>query len=83
VGTVVSGSEHPPRGWLSRSYAERQPVASLAVEREVALPTTLVTVMGAGTPTLHHDGARLSVRQDSRTIALRLEEGVVSLAEEA
>lgn len=48
AGTVVAGQDDPPRGWLSRGYATKEPVPSLAVERRGALPLEFVTVVGEG-----------------------------------
>lgn len=47
-GNVVSGSEEPPRGWLSRYYGEKVAVPSLAVERRGTVPLQWVTVLSAG-----------------------------------
>src|SRR5205807_10625630 len=33
MGTVVSGQENPPRGWLSRYYGKKRSVPSLVVGR--------------------------------------------------
>src|SRR5690606_21437655 len=38
AGDVARGQEDPPRGWLSRYYAEKVPVPSLAVHREGTAP---------------------------------------------
>jgi asparagine synthase (glutamine-hydrolysing) len=79
VGTVVSGAEHPPRGWLSRSYGERQATASLVVERDTTSGVSFVSVMGAGSPTLRHDGARWSVTHEAGTTQLRIEDGLIAV----
>jgi asparagine synthase (glutamine-hydrolysing) len=47
-GDVVSGSEEPPRGWLSRHYGEKVAVPSLAVERRRTVPFQWVTVLSSG-----------------------------------
>lgn len=44
--TVVTGVADPPRGWLSRRYAHKQPTPSLVVQRSAELPLQLVTVLG-------------------------------------
>ena len=49
---VARGQDDPPRGWLSRYYGLKAPVASFAVEREGSLPMTFVSVLGAGVPGL-------------------------------
>jgi len=49
-GNVVVGGESPPRGWLSRYYAEKVPVPSLTVEREGKLPLLSLSVLCAGVP---------------------------------
>lgn len=55
-GDVARGQEDPPRGWLSRYYAEKVPVPSLAVRREGAAPLVFVTVLSAGPAELRIDG---------------------------
>jgi asparagine synthase (glutamine-hydrolysing) len=47
-GDVVAGSEHPPRGWLSRYYGEKVPAPSLAVEQRGSTPLVFVTVVSVG-----------------------------------
>lgn len=77
-GTVVIGQEEPPRGWLSRFYAERVPAPSLAVEVRGVLPLTFITVMGAGRPTLSAQGGRYEVRQGDTLVRLGIEAGRLS-----
>ncbi|AKT37581.1 asparagine synthase (glutamine-hydrolyzing) [Chondromyces crocatus] len=48
VGDVACGQEAPPRGWLSRYYAEKVPVPSLTVVQQGAAPLTFVSVLSAG-----------------------------------
>jgi asparagine synthase (glutamine-hydrolysing) len=45
---VVRASSSPPRGWISRTYAELAPALSFAVQRAGTMPMTFVTLMGAG-----------------------------------
>jgi hypothetical protein len=43
--SVVAGGESPPRGWLSRHYGDKVPVASLVVARRMSAPATFVSVV--------------------------------------
>jgi asparagine synthase (glutamine-hydrolysing) len=45
LGSVVSGQESPPRGWLSRYYAEKVAVPSLLIEKKEALPITFISLL--------------------------------------
>src|SRR4051794_23943800 len=76
--TVVSGQESPPRGWLSRYYAERTPVPSLAVERSGPAPMTMVSVLAGGTPRVRVEGGRWSVEASGSACVFSLEEGIIA-----
>jgi asparagine synthase (glutamine-hydrolysing) len=71
AGDVVVGQSEHPRGWHSRYYGEKKPVPSLAVERQVELPITWVSILGPATPTVRLEGARWEV--STRRVALRFE----------
>jgi len=49
---LIFGSESPPRGWVSRYYAEKRPVPSVASEVEEHCPVQFVTVFGPGQPAI-------------------------------
>jgi len=74
--TVFSGFEDPPRGWLSRYYGEKIPVASIAVEVRTTLPITLVTIFSAGVPNLTRSGDTWRVNNTR----FRIAEGSIRLA---
>lgn len=76
AATVVAGQESPPRGWLSRYYGEKVPVPSLAVEVAGGCPLTLVSVLGAGRPTLRTVGERLEARSVRASASFRLQDGL-------
>jgi asparagine synthase (glutamine-hydrolysing) len=61
-GDVVVGQEDPPRGWMSRYYAEKVSLPSLVVTREGDGVIELVTVMGDAR-------AAVSVRDGTWTVA--------------
>jgi asparagine synthase (glutamine-hydrolysing) len=67
-GNVVVGGETPPRGWLSRSYAEKVPVPSLAVEREGKLPLLSLSVLCAGVPEVQASDANWRVVAGEATV---------------
>ena len=50
AGDVVAGGNQPPRGWLSRYYAEKVPAPSLVVVQAGEAPLEFVTVLSAGEP---------------------------------
>ncbi len=77
AGDVKFGQESPPRGWLSRYYGEKQPVPSLVVEQTGALPLTLVTILGAGTPQLAVRDGVWSVGDSQTATRFHLEEGLI------
>ena len=60
-GDVVAGESDPPRGWLSRYYGEKVAVPSLAVEVNVEMPITFVTILGPCAP-------RASAAENSWTV---------------
>lgn len=77
---VVVGAEHPPRGWLSRYYGEKIPVASVAVESAATLPLRFVTVFGPGPLEHSADGTSLLVRAPSGELRLGIDgDGLLSV----
>jgi asparagine synthase (glutamine-hydrolysing) len=47
---VQCGSDHPPRGWQSRSYGEKVAVPSLAATATGPVPLSFVTILCVGIP---------------------------------
>ena len=76
-GVVVRGGEDPPRGWLSRHYAEKVPVPSLAVERRGPLPVTFVSVLAHEMPALALRNGRWFLSRPGREVSFTLEDGLV------
>jgi len=74
-GEVVSGSERPPRGWLSRYYGEKVPAPSLAVGLRGEAPLELVSVLAAGEPTVRVEAGRWAVESGPCRLRFRLREG--------
>lgn len=73
-GDVVAGQEDPPRGWMSRYYAEKVAVPSLVVTREGDGVIEFVTVMGDARAevsvsdrawTIAHEGERVRFTLDA------------------
>ncbi len=71
-GDVIAGRSEPPRGWLSRYYAEKVPVPSLAVEVSERLPLIFVSILGPHIPSFSVSGSLWSVALDDRTVAFDL-----------
>jgi asparagine synthase (glutamine-hydrolysing) len=71
-GKIVAGQDDPPRGWLSRYYAEKVPVPSLAVEVSGSLPLTMVSILGAQVPSLSVTGSTWSITVGDRIIEFGL-----------
>ena len=70
---LVAGRNDPPRGWLSRYYAHKIPVPSLATELSTTLPQTLVTVLGPGAPELARDArGGYVVRTETQSVTFQL-----------
>jgi asparagine synthase (glutamine-hydrolysing) len=74
--TVVAGQEEPARGWLSRYYGKKVPVASLATEVTGACPLTFVSVLGADRPTLEVDGSSCKARAGENAVTFRINDGL-------
>lgn len=46
--SVIAGQADPPRGWVSRSYGEKRPAASIAAEQTGPLPAIMMSVLSPG-----------------------------------
>ncbi len=79
TSTVIAGATAPPRGWMSRYYAERSGSPSLTVERTGEVPHGLLSVLGAGEPTLTRDGDTFIVHHDGKHHRFRVDDGVISV----
>jgi asparagine synthase (glutamine-hydrolysing) len=74
-GEIVAGQDDPPRGWLSRYYAEKVPVPSLTVELSEHLPLSLVSILGPHVPTISVSGSLWCVAAGDRTVEFDLSAG--------
>jgi asparagine synthase (glutamine-hydrolysing) len=72
---VVTGRASPPRGWLSRYYAEKIPVPSLAAERAGACPLGVVSLLSGGPVEVHVTGGEWSVEAADVRARFRLVDG--------
>jgi hypothetical protein len=77
AGTIVTGQEDPPRGWLARYYGKKVPVASLATEVTGACPLTFISVLGADRPTLELDGDTYRARAAGKAVSFRVRGGLI------
>jgi hypothetical protein len=80
-GTVVAGQLDPPRGWLSRYYADKVAAPSLAVQARCSLPLTWITVLGPGDVVLEKEGDLFTAGCDGVRASFRIVEGLVVLVE--
>jgi asparagine synthase (glutamine-hydrolysing) len=71
-GEIVAGQDDPPRGWLSRYYAEKVPVPSLSVELADRLPLTLVSILGPHVPSVSVSASSWSVMAGDRIVEFQL-----------
>ncbi|MBK9519324.1 MAG: alginate lyase family protein [Anaeromyxobacter sp.] len=71
--TVAAGQAQPPRGWLSRHYAEKVAVPSLVVEARGLLPITLVSVLSSGPAITSAEGQAWTVRTSDLSLSFQLE----------
>ncbi len=76
-GDVVRGDEAGPRGWLSRTYHHKVPVASLACVRAgpCAQLGTVTVLSGGGEASVRVEGARWRVQTASGTLEFELHRG--------
>lgn len=72
---LARGVEDPPRGWLSRRYAEKVAVTSIHVT-QTARVATFVSVLGAGPVSCTKEGARWTASAAGARVAFVLEDGV-------
>ena len=74
---VVRGQRTPPRGWLSRFYAHKVAVPSIKVEKNTALPATVVTVMcGGGEPQVVADESSWTVVGPTARLSFSIRDGL-------
>jgi len=71
-GEIVAGQDDPPRGWLSRYYAEKVPVPSLSVELSDRLPLILVSILGPHVPSVSVSASSWSVMAGDRIVEFEL-----------
>ena len=76
AGTVVCGRDDPPRGWIARSYAVKEPAPSLAVEGSGDGDIVFVTIAGPADLAVAVDGATWTLRTAQRTRRAALLEDV-------
>jgi asparagine synthase (glutamine-hydrolysing) len=72
---VVRGRGRPPRGWLSRYYAEKTPAPSLAAGRTGACPLAFVSLLSGGPAEVHVSGGEWSVEAAGVRACFRLADG--------
>ncbi|HEY6099153.1 MAG TPA: heparinase II/III family protein, partial [Anaeromyxobacter sp.] len=75
AGDVVTGRASPPRGWLSRHYAEKRPVPSLAVERTGGAPLQLVTLLSGAPAAVEMDESGWRVAAGDARVSFRVVDG--------
>jgi asparagine synthase (glutamine-hydrolysing) len=76
-GEIVAGQDDPPRGWLSRYYAEKIPVPSLSIEVFGRLPLTLVSLLGPNVPSVTVSDSSWSVMSGERIFEFELGAGEI------
>jgi asparagine synthase (glutamine-hydrolysing) len=79
-GEIVAGQDDPPRGWLSRYYAEKVPVPSLSIEVSGRLPLTMVSLLGPNVPSVTVSDSLWSVISGERIFEFELAAGEIQLA---
>jgi asparagine synthase (glutamine-hydrolysing) len=78
-GEIVAGQDDPPRGWLSRYYAEKVPVPSLSIEVSGRLPLTMVSLLGPHVPSVTVSDSSWSVMSGERMFEFELAAGEIQL----
>jgi len=78
-GEIVAGQDDPPRGWLSRYYAEKVPVPSLSIEVSGRLPLTMVSLLGPHVPSVTVSDSTWSVMSGERMFEFELAAGEIQL----
>ncbi len=76
-GEIVAGQDDPPRGWLSRYYAEKVSVPSLSIEVSGRLPLTLVSLLGPRVPSVTVSDSSWSVMSGERMFEFELVAGAI------
>jgi hypothetical protein len=69
---AVVGRESPPRGWLSRYYAEKTETLSLVAELDASCPASLLTIFGPGQQTPKVTQNLIEIETESRTHQIAL-----------
>jgi Heparinase II/III-like protein len=72
---VACGQETPPRGWVSRAYAQKLPAPSLVGLWTGPLPFTCVSVFSASSSRVTSQGTHWSVEADEELIEFTLQDG--------
>jgi len=75
AGDVEEGQATPPRGWLSRTYSQKTPVASLVVSVCGSAAVSVITVLAAAAPEVHRVGANWTVNTPDHCVQFRLDRG--------
>lgn len=75
TGDVVSGSEEPPRGWLSRYYAEKVAVPSFAATIDEAVPVTAISVLAGAKYELSVSAGTWTIATANGNASFRLDDG--------
>jgi asparagine synthase (glutamine-hydrolysing) len=78
-GEIVAGQDDPPRGWLSRYYAEKVPVPSLSIEVPGRLPLTMVSLLGPYVPYVNVSDSLWSMMSGERMFEFELSAGEIEL----
>ena len=73
--TVARGEEAPPRGWLSRYYAEKVSTPSYATECKGATPHAFISLLGAGAPRLQATPGGYAIEASGNKLRFSLEHG--------
>lgn len=64
IGSVVSGQDAPPQGWISRRYGRKKPAPSLSVDFDFSESSRVLTVVAPGTPQVSRVGEEWTVITD-------------------
>jgi len=78
---VVAGRAGPPRGWLSRYYGEKRPVASLAASRRGPVPLRIVSLLSAGPAAVKVEAHLWTISAAGRETRIRLGDGGLAVLE--
>ncbi len=69
---TLAGRDDPPRGWISRSYAEKVSAPSLSVELSGRLPLTMVSILGPHVPLVSVAASSWSVTAGDQLVEFAL-----------